>query len=121
MLFDIIVTLHTSIQGSTRTSVIPFAVANIKCNILVTPFFEILVKTFNIPLCETSRVIPFAVGNIKYNILVTLFFQNSVKNLIFEQMPLQFNTPHELMLPRFLLLLEKFENIHISHTKKQLK
>ena len=83
MLFDIIVTLHTSIQGSTRTS-----------------------------------VIPFAVGNIKYNILVTLFFQNSVKTLIFEQMPLQFITPHELMLPRFLLLLEKFENIHISHTKK---
>ena len=48
ILFNVILTLHTSIHGSTRTLVISFAVANIKYNILGTPFFEKYVKTLDI-------------------------------------------------------------------------
>ena len=48
ILHNIILTLHTSLNGNTRTLVIPFAVANIKYNILGTPFFEKYVKTLNI-------------------------------------------------------------------------
>ena len=48
ILYNVIFTLHTSIHGSTRTLVIPFAVANIKYNILGTPFFEKYIKTLNI-------------------------------------------------------------------------
>ena len=40
ILHNLILTLHTSLHGNTRTLVIPFAVANIKYNILGTPFFE---------------------------------------------------------------------------------
>ena len=47
-LYNIILTLHTSIHGLTRSLVNPFAVANIKYNILGTPFFEKYVKTLNI-------------------------------------------------------------------------
>ena len=39
ILFNVILTFHTSIHGSTRTLVIPFAVGNIKYNILGTLFF----------------------------------------------------------------------------------
>ena len=48
ILHNLILTLHTSLNGNTRTLVIPFAVANIKYNILGTPFFEKYVKTLNI-------------------------------------------------------------------------
>ena len=48
ILHNIILTLHTSLNGNTRTLVIPFAVAYIKYNILGTPFFEKYVKTLNI-------------------------------------------------------------------------
>ena len=48
LLFNVILTLHTSIHGSNRTLVVPFAVANIKSNILGTPFFEKYVKTLSI-------------------------------------------------------------------------
>ena len=48
ILHNIILTLHTSLNGNTRTLVIPFAVANIKYNILGTPFFEKYVNTLNI-------------------------------------------------------------------------
>ena len=48
ILHNLMLTLHTSLQGNTRTLVIPFAVANIKYNILGTPFFEKYVKTLNI-------------------------------------------------------------------------
>ena len=48
ILHNLILTLHTSLHGNTRTLVIPFAVANIKYNILGTPFFEKYVKTLNI-------------------------------------------------------------------------
>ena len=44
VLFIVILTLHTSIHDSTRTLVIPFAVANIKYNILGNPLFEKYVK-----------------------------------------------------------------------------
>ena len=37
--FNVSLALHTSNHGKTRTLVIPFAVANIKYNILGTPFF----------------------------------------------------------------------------------
>ena len=37
---NVILTLHTSINGSTRTLVIRFAVAIFKDNILGNPFFE---------------------------------------------------------------------------------
>ena len=47
ILHNVTLTLHTSIPGSTRTLVIPSAVANIKYNILGTPFFEKYVKTLN--------------------------------------------------------------------------
>ena len=49
--YILILTLHTSIHGSTRTLVIPFAVANIKYNILGTPFFEKYVKTLKLKIC----------------------------------------------------------------------
>ena len=48
MLYNVILTLHTSIHGSTRTLINPFAVANIKYNILGTPFFEKYITTLNI-------------------------------------------------------------------------
>ena len=48
ILYNVILTLHTFIHGSTRTLVIPFAVANIKYNILGTPFFEKYVKTLKV-------------------------------------------------------------------------
>ena len=48
ILHNLILTLHTSLNGNTRTLVIPFAVANIKYNILGTLFFEKYVKTLNI-------------------------------------------------------------------------
>ena len=48
ILYNLTLTLHTSLHGNTRTLVIPFAVANIKYNILGTPFFEKYVKTLNI-------------------------------------------------------------------------
>ena len=48
LLHNLILTLHTSLHGNTRTLVIPFAVANIKYNVLGTPFFEKHVKTLNI-------------------------------------------------------------------------
>ena len=48
ILHNLTLTLHTSLYGKTRTLVIPFAVANIKYNILGTPFFEKYVKTLNI-------------------------------------------------------------------------
>ena len=47
ILYNVILTLNTSIHESTRTLVIPFAVANNKDNILGTPFFEKYVKTIN--------------------------------------------------------------------------
>ena len=40
ILFNVILNLQTSIHGSTRTLIIPFAVATIKYNILGTLFFE---------------------------------------------------------------------------------
>ena len=40
ILCNVTLTLHTSIQGSTCTLIIPFAVANTKHIILGTPFFE---------------------------------------------------------------------------------
>ena len=40
ILHNLILTLHTSFHGNTRTLVIPFTIANIKNNILGTPFFE---------------------------------------------------------------------------------
>ena len=48
ILHNLILTLHTSLHGNTRTLVIPFAVANIQYSILGTPFFEKYVKTLNI-------------------------------------------------------------------------
>ena len=48
ILHNLALTLHTSLHGNTRTLVIPFAVANIKYNILGTPFFEKYVKTLDI-------------------------------------------------------------------------
>ena len=48
ILFKVTLILHTFIHGSTRTVVIPFAVANIKYNILGTPFFGRYVKTLDI-------------------------------------------------------------------------
>ena len=48
ILIFVILTIHTSIHGSTRTLVIPFAVANIKYKILGNHFFEKYVKTLNI-------------------------------------------------------------------------
>ena len=48
ILHNLILTLHTSLHGNTRTLVIPFAVTNIKYNILGTPFFEKYVETLNI-------------------------------------------------------------------------
>ena len=46
VVFYVILTLHTSIYGSTRTLVIPFA--NIKYKVFETPFFEKYVKTLDI-------------------------------------------------------------------------
>ena len=48
LLFNAILTLHTSINGSSRICVIPFAVAILEDVILGTPFFEKYVKTLNI-------------------------------------------------------------------------
>ena len=48
ILFNVILTLHTSIHGTTGRFVDPFAVANIKYNILGTLCFEKYVKTLNI-------------------------------------------------------------------------
>ena len=48
ILFNVFLTVHTSIHGSARTLVIHFAVANFKYNIPGTLFFEKYVKTLNI-------------------------------------------------------------------------
>ena len=48
LLFIVILTLHMSFHGSTRSLVIPFAVANIKYNLLGTPFLENNVRTLDI-------------------------------------------------------------------------
>ena len=67
LFFKVILALHTSIHGSTRTLVIPFAVANIKYNLLGTPFSEKNVKlytermslTFNTPHDSRVNTLPF--------------------------------------------------------------
>ena len=68
ILHNLTLTLHTSLQGNTRFHIIPFAVANIKYNILGTPFFETYVKTlniesmsltFNTPLESRINTLPF--------------------------------------------------------------
>ena len=48
ILFHVILRLHASIHGSTRTLVIRFAAANVEYIILGTPSFEKYVKTLNI-------------------------------------------------------------------------
>ena len=66
--YDVILTLHTSIHGTTRALVIPFAVANIKNNFLGIPVFEKFVKfldveimslTFNTPHESRVNTFPF--------------------------------------------------------------
>ena len=54
ILFIMILALHSFIHGSTPTLVIPFAVANIKYNILRTTFFENYVKTLKIRIISLS-------------------------------------------------------------------
>ena len=51
ILYNVIRTLHTSIHGSTRTLVIPFAVANIKYSILGTPFLKSTLKPLILKIC----------------------------------------------------------------------
>ena len=54
ILFNVILTLHASIHGSTRTLVIPFAVANIKYKILGSRFVKNYVKTSNIDIISLT-------------------------------------------------------------------
>ena len=51
ILYNVIRTLHTSHHGSTRTLVIPFAVANIKYSILGTPFLKSTLKPLILKIC----------------------------------------------------------------------
>ena len=48
ILFNINRTCHTSINNDSHTFILPFAVANIKYNIIGTPFFEQYVKSLDI-------------------------------------------------------------------------
>ena len=64
ILYMVILTLHTSIHRSTRTLNILFAVANIKYNILGTPFLKSTLKplmslTFNTPHESLVNTLPF--------------------------------------------------------------
>ena len=92
MLYNVILTLHTFIHGSTRTLVISFAVANIKNNILGTPFFEMYVKTLNIEIMSLifntpheSRVntFPFTAHKEKDYPSFSYIYTIKVKNKIF--------------------------------------
>ena len=57
ILYKVILTLQTSIHGSTHTLIIPFAVAKIKYNFHGTPVFEKYVKTLNIGICLSHSIL----------------------------------------------------------------
>ena len=91
-LYNVILTLHTSIHGLTRSLVIPFAVANIKYNILGTPCFEKYVKTlniekmsltFNTPRESRVNTLPFAAHKEKDYPYFSYIYTIKVKNKIY--------------------------------------
>ena len=103
VLYNVILTLHTSIHGSTRTLLILFAVAKIKFNILGTPFFEKYVKTLNIenrsltfgtPHESRVNTLPITAHKEKDYPYVLYIYTNKVKNklLILNQTPLKLST-----------------------------
>ena len=92
ILHNLILTLHTSLDGNTRTLVIPFAVANIKYNILGTPFFEKYVKTpnienmfltFNTPHESRINTLPFTAHKEKDYPYFSYIYTINVKNKIY--------------------------------------
>ena len=98
ILHNLILTLHTSLQGNTRTLVIPFAVANIKYNILGTPFFEKYVKTlniesmsltFNTPHESRVNTLPFTAHKEKDYPHFSYIYTINVKKFILNQMLLK--------------------------------
>ena len=48
ILHYVTITLNTTIEDDSRQFTIPFAVADIKCNILGTPFFEEYIQNINV-------------------------------------------------------------------------
>ena len=92
ILHNLILTLHTSLQGNTRTLVIPFAVANIKYNILGTPFLEKYVKTlniesmsltFNTPHESRVNTLPFTAHKEKDYPYFSYIYTINVKNKVY--------------------------------------
>ena len=92
ILHNLILTLHTSPNGNTRTLVIPFAVANIKYNVLGTPFCEKYGKTINIQnmsltfnTSHESRIntLPFTAHKEKDYPYCSYIYTINVKNKIF--------------------------------------
>ena len=92
ILYNVFLTRHTSIHGSTRTLVIPFAVANSKYNILGTPFLEKYDKTlnienmsltFNTPHESRANTLRFTAHKKKDYPYLLYIFTNKVKNKIY--------------------------------------
>ena len=92
ILHNLILTLHTSLHGNTRTLVNPFAVANNKYNILGTPFFQTYVKTLNIEnmsltfnTSHESRIktLPFTAHKEKKYVYFSSIYTINVKNKIY--------------------------------------
>ena len=92
ILHNVTLTLHTSLNGNMRTLVIPFAVANIKYNILGTPFFEKYVKTlnienmsltFNTPHESRINTLPFTAHKEKDYPYFSYIYTINVKNKIY--------------------------------------
>ena len=111
LLHKVILTLHTSIHGSTGTLVISFAVANIKYIILGTPFLEKFVKilnientslTFNTPHESRVNTLPFTAHKEKN----TLFFISTILRLKIKSILNQ--TPLKLSIFQFNLLFLYF-------------
>ena len=92
ILHNLILTLHTSLHGNTRTLVISFAVANIKYNILGTPFFKKYVKTlniesmsltFNTPHESRINTLPFTAHKEKDHPYFSYIYTINVKNKLY--------------------------------------
>ena len=93
ILFNVILTLHTSVHGSTRTLVIPFAAANIKYSILGTLCFRKIVKTlkiknmshaFNTPHESRVNTLLYTAHKEKDYPYFSYIYTNKVKNNFFK-------------------------------------
>ena len=118
LVYNVILTLHTSIHGNTRTLVILFAKANIKYKILGSPFFEKYVKTlntenrsltFNTPHESHVNTLPFTAHKEKDYIYFSYIYTIKVENKIYFK-PNASQDIHFPIQPTLLLTFQTSDN-----------